>query len=67
MVNISIALSLGPTLAAIDANENQKVGDQLWGVEPPPLSSYNFVGLIEKRSIEQVVWHLIHFSECTLS
>jgi hypothetical protein len=29
MVNISIALSLGPTLAAIDANENQKVGDQL--------------------------------------
>jgi hypothetical protein len=29
MVNIFIALSLGPNLAAIDANENQKVGDQL--------------------------------------
>ncbi len=54
MVNTSIALSLGPTLIAIDANESQKVGDELWGVEPPLdiLSLYSFVGLIEKRSIE---------------
>ncbi len=54
MVNIFIALSLGPTLAAIDANESQKVGDELQGVEPPPdiLNLYSFVGLIEKRSIE---------------
>jgi hypothetical protein len=29
MVNTSIALSLGPTLIAIDANESQKVGDEL--------------------------------------
>jgi hypothetical protein len=29
MVNASIALSLGPTLVAIDAYESQKVGDEL--------------------------------------
>ncbi len=54
MVNTSIALSLGPTLATIDANESQKVGDELRGVEPPLdiLSPYSFVGLIKKRSIE---------------
>jgi len=46
MVNTSITLSLGPTLAAIDTNENQKAGDELQGVEPPPniLNLYTFVG-----------------------
>jgi hypothetical protein len=29
MVNTSIVLSLGLTLATIDANESQKVGDEL--------------------------------------
>jgi hypothetical protein len=54
MVNTSIVFSLGLTLATIDANESQKVGDELWGVEPPLdiLSPYSFVGLIEKRSIK---------------
>jgi hypothetical protein len=46
MVNKSITLSLGPTLAAIDTNENQKAGDELQGIEPPPniLNLYTFVG-----------------------
>jgi hypothetical protein len=35
MVNTSIALLLGPTLATIDANESKKVGDELQGVELP--------------------------------
>ncbi len=29
MVNTSITLSLGPTLATIDANESQKASDEL--------------------------------------
>ncbi len=54
MVNTSIALLLGPTLATIDANESKKVGDELQGVELPLdiWNPYSFVGLIEKRSIE---------------
>jgi hypothetical protein len=54
MVNTSIASSLRPTLVVIDANESQKVGEELWGVEPPPyvLNLYGFVGQVERRSIE---------------
>jgi hypothetical protein len=46
MVNTSITSSLGLTLIIIDANESQKTGDELWGVEPPLdiISPYNFVG-----------------------
>jgi hypothetical protein len=29
MVNTSIALSLGPTLATVDVNESQKIGEEL--------------------------------------
>jgi hypothetical protein len=45
MVNTSIALSLGPTLTTIDANESQKTSDELRGIEPPPyiLNTYSFM------------------------
>jgi len=36
MVNTSIASSLGPTLVVVDANESQKVCEEVQGVEPPP-------------------------------
>ncbi len=54
MVNTSITLSLGPTLAIVNADESQKVGEELQGIKPPTnvFSSYNFVGRVERKSIE---------------
>jgi hypothetical protein len=54
MVNTSITLSLRLILVAIDANENHKAGEELWGAESPQdvLNSYSFVGWVKRRLIE---------------
>jgi hypothetical protein len=54
MVNSLVSSSSELNGVPINANESQKVGEELPGVKPPPnrLSLYNFVRQVKKRSTE---------------